>query len=261
MRRGAALRQAQGGELARPDNGGLVEPLCRAGGFGIVVRMKQGNDILPRLPLISLIAANVVPVFGVLFAGWDAFNIVLLYWAENLAVGFYNILKMAFVGMKYPKEHLGKLFAIPFFVVHFGGFTGIHGVFVLTMFNKSGGEFMHGANWPCFFVFVQILLNVMREAYSVMSPNMRLALLALFISHGVSFVYNYLIKGEYARTDPGKLMGAPYARVVVMHVAIIAGGFLSMMFGSPAALLFVLVVLKTIIDVELHLREHKAKGH
>ena len=54
-------------------------------------------------------------------------------------------------------------------------------------------------------------------------------------------------------------MGAPYARVVVMHVAIIAGGFLSMVFGSPAALLFVLVVLKTIIDVELHLREHKAK--
>jgi hypothetical protein len=93
-----------------------------------------------------------------------------------------------------------------------------------------------------------------------MSPNMRLALLALFISHGVSFVYNYLIKGEYARTDPGKLMGAPYARVVVMHVAIIGGGFLSMVFGSPAALLFVLVVLKTIIDVELHLREHKARG-
>ena len=55
-------------------------------------------------------------------------------------------------------------------------------------------------------------------------------------------------------------MGAPYARVVVMHVAIIAGGFLTMVFGSPAALLFVLVVLKTIIDVELHLREHRAKS-
>jgi len=48
--------------------------------------------------------------------------------------------------------------------------------------------------------------------------------------------------------------------MVVMHVAIIAGGFFSMAFGSPAALLFVLVVLKTIIDVELHLREHKAKS-
>ena len=225
-----------------------------------MVRMKQGNDILQRLPLISLIAANAIPVFGVLFAGWDAFNIVLLYWAENIAVGFYNILKMAFVRMKDPKGHSGKLFMIPFFVLHFGGFTGIHGVFVLTMFRKSGGEFMNRVSWPCFLAFVQILLNVMREAYSVMSPNMRLALLALFISHGVSFVYNYLIKGEYARTDLGRLMGAPYARVVVMHVAIIAGGFPLMVFGSPAALLFVLVVLKTIIDVELHLREHKAKG-
>jgi hypothetical protein len=145
-------------------------------------------------------------------------------------------------------------------VLHFGVFTGIHGVFVLTMFNKSGGEFMGRLNWPCFLAFVQILLNVMKGAYSVMSPNMRLALLALFVSHGVSFVYNYLIKGEYARTDPGKLMVAPYGRVMVMHVAIIAGGFLSMVFGSPAALLFVLVVLKTIIDIELHLREHKTKA-
>jgi len=225
-----------------------------------VARMKQGNDILRRLPLISLVAANLIPVFGVVFAGWDAFNIVLLYWAENIAVGFYNILKMAFVSVKNHKEHLGKLFMIPFFTLHFGGFTGIHGVFVLTMFRKSGGEFMNRVSWPCFLAFVQILLNMMREAYSVMSPNMRLAVLALFASHGVSFVYNYLIKGEYARTNLGKLMGAPYARVVVMHVAIIAGGFPLMVFGSPAGLLFVLVVLKTIIDIKLHLWEHKEKS-
>jgi len=230
------------------------------GGFGIVVQMKQGNDILQRLPLISLIAANMVPVFGVLFAGWDAFDVVQLYWAENLAVGFYTILKMAFVKMKDPKELMGKLFAIPFFIVHFSGFTGIHGFFMLGLFGKGGDDFVGRVSWPCFLVFVQILLNVIGQAYSLLSFQMKLALLTLFVSHGVSFVYNYLIKGEYARTDPGKLMVAPYARVVVMHVAIIAGGFLTMAFGSPAALLFVLVVLKTIIDVELHLREHKAKG-
>ena len=141
------------------------------------LQMKQGNDIVRRLPLISLIAANAIPVFGVLFAGWDAFNIVLLYWAENIAVGFYNILKMAFVKMKDPKELMGKLFAISFFVLHFGGFTGIHGVFVLTMFHKSGGEFMHGTDWPCFLIFVQILLNVMGQAYSLLSFQMKLALL------------------------------------------------------------------------------------
>jgi hypothetical protein len=222
--------------------------------------MKVSKGILPRLPLICLLAANVIPLWGVLVLRWDAFLIVLLYWAENLAVGFYNVLKIAFAKVKDPKEHLGKLFMIPFFIIHFGGFTAIHGFFVLMMFNKSKGEFMHGTNWPCFLVFVQMLVNVIREAYSVIPGNMKLALLALFGSHGISFVYNYLVRGEYARANVGKLMGAPYARVVVMHVAIISGGFATMALGSPVGLLIVLIVLKTVVDVKLHLYEHRKKG-
>jgi purine-cytosine permease-like protein len=81
--------------------------------------------------------------------------------------------------------------------------------------------------------------------------------LALFISHGISFVQNYLLKREYAIAKPEKLMGSPYGRVVVMHIAILAGGFLTMAIGSPAPLLVILVVLKTVLDVNLHNREHK----
>jgi len=221
--------------------------------------MKDIREIVPRLPLISLLAANVVPLFGVLFLKWDAFGIVLLYWAENLAVGLYNVLKIALVKVKEPKDHLGKLFMIPFFMVHFGGFTGIHGIFILMMFGKSDGGFMNQTTWPCFFAFLQILLNVVREALSIMTPQMRLAVFALFASHGISFVYNYLIKGEYAKTNLGMLMAAPYGRVVVMHVAIIAGGFLLVALKSPAVLLLVLVILKTFVDVKLHLYEHRKK--
>ena len=137
--------------------------------------MKDTRNILSRPPLISLLAANAVPLLGVLFLNWDAFNIVLLYWAENLAVGFYNVLKIALLKVKEPKEHLGKLFMIPFFMVHFGGFTGIHGVFVLTVFGKSDGDFMNRTSWPCFFAFIQILLNVVREALSIMTPQMGLS--------------------------------------------------------------------------------------
>jgi len=222
--------------------------------------MNNAREIVPRLPLISLLAANVVPLLGVMFLNWDAFNIVLLYWAENLAVGFYNVLKMALVKVKEPKEHLGKLFLIPFFMVHFGGFTGTHGIFVLMMFGKSNGDFMNRTTWPCFFAFLQILINVVREALSIMTPEMKFAVLALFASHGISFVYNYLVKGEYATTNLGKLMAAPYGRVVVMHIAIIAGGFLLVALKSPIALLLVLVVLKTFLDIKLHLYEHRKKA-
>ena len=102
--------------------------------------MNDSRSIVGRLPLISLLAANSIPLFGVLFFGWDAFGIILLYWSENVVVGFYNVLKIAFVKVKDPKEHLGKLFMIPFFMIHFGGFTGVHGVFVLTMFGKGNDD-------------------------------------------------------------------------------------------------------------------------
>jgi len=220
--------------------------------------LKLSKKDLLDIPVISLLIANALPVWGVMFLGWDAFYIVLLYWAENLVIGFYNVLKIAFAAVPNPIAHLGKLFLIPFFIIHYGGFTAIHGFFVLALFHKEGqGPSMDGMNWPCFLVFVQILFNVSKYMYSVVPTQVKLVVLALFLSHGVSFVQNYLLKGEYKTAKPEKLMGSPYGRVFVMHISIIAGGFLTMAVGSPAPLLVVLVILKTILDVNLHNREHK----
>jgi hypothetical protein len=219
--------------------------------------LKLSKKDLLNVPVISLLIANAMPVWGVLFLGWDAFYIVLLYWTENLIIGFYNVLKMAFAAVPYPAANLGKLFLIPFFIIHYGGFTAVHGFFVMALFHKGQGPPMGGMNWPCFLVFIQMLLNVIKYMYSVIPQQVRFVVLVLFVSHGISFVQNYLLNGEYATAKPGKLMGSPYGRVFVMHIAIIAGGFLTMAAGSPAALLVVLVVLKTILDVNLHNREHK----
>ena len=52
------------------------------------------------------------------------------------------------------------------------------------------------------------------------------AALALFLSHLVSFIFNYIGKGEYKQSKVNDLMGQPYGRVVVLHVTIILGGFL-----------------------------------
>jgi hypothetical protein len=211
-----------------------------------------------NIPLISLLVANTIPLWGVLFLGWDAFSIVLLYWAENLIIGFYNILKIAFVKVPRFPGHIAKLFFIPFFIIHYGGFMGVHGIFILLLF-KGSQELTStsgSAPWPCFLIFVQLLLGVIKQMWLVMPNGMRLPLGIFLASHGVSFVHNFLIKGEYASTNPEKLMGQPYARIVVMHIAIIGGAFLAAAFKSPLPILIVLIALKTILDVKLHLREH-----
>ena len=210
------------------------------------------------LPVLVLIAANIIPIFGVLFLDWDAFYVVLLYWSENLVIGFYNILKIAFASVPHPMAHLGKLFLIPFFSCHYGGFTAIHGFFVLAIFKKDiNFQPIVGKAWPCFFVFIQMHINVAKQIYAVIPSQIRIAIAALFLSHGVSFVYNYILKKEYKKAKGQNLLMAPYGRVVVMHFTILGGAFLSFVLGSPAAILLLLIVLKTIVDVNLHLRSHK----
>jgi len=223
--------------------------------------MKSKNNWLD-IAVIALVIANIFPLWAVVFLGWDAFAIVLLYWAENIVIGFYNILRIALARVPHPTAHLAKLFMIPFFMVHYGGFMAVHGVFVLLFFSRTEPSFPgpHGQAWPCFFVFLQLLVGVIGQAWSVLPPNAKPILLTLFASHGVSFVHNFLIKGEYAKVNPRRLMARPYSRIAVMHIAIIAGGFLTMAMGSPMPVLVALVVLKTILDVKLHMREHRDKA-
>ena len=228
----------------------------------------QGQTDEPKrnwldIPVIALMGANAVPLLGVLFLKWDAFAILLLYWAENFIVGFYSILRIAFVRTRKPVEHLRKLFFIPFFVIHYGGFMAGHGFFLLFFFRKTPAQMlkrMSQTSWPCFLEVIQELLHVTRQAYAVLPPGARPVLVGLFLSHGISFLYNYLLKREYAVDDPRTLMFEPYTRVIVMHVAIIFGGFIAMALGCPVGLVVALVIVKTVIDVKMHLHSHRKKA-
>jgi hypothetical protein len=214
----------------------------------------------PSFSILALIAANLAPLFGVLFFGWDAAAIVLLYWIENLIIGAYNVLRMILLKVKSRSAQFQKLFVIPFFCVHFGGFCAVHGFFLLAFF-KLGGDldaFAPQSPWLGPLVFVQLLVSVVAQLWESRPPGMEWPVLGLVVSHGISFIRNYLIGGEYLTLTIGKLMNRPYKRIVLLHVAIIAGGVPIMMLGSPVPLLCILVILKIGIDIWLHTKSHKA---
>jgi hypothetical protein len=205
------------------------------------------------ITLVALILANLVPLFGVLRLDWDVGSIVVLYWVENLVIGFYTVIKLLLAaGVK-------GLFLVLFFIMHYGGFCGIHGFFVLglTGFGGESPELTPGADWPGPLVFPQMLLNVARQVLAAAPDALLWAVAALLLSHGVSFLLNYIGNRENAGQTTNTIMTAPYKRIVVLHIAIIAGGFLVMSLGSPVGLLIALVALKIAMDIMLHRRSHR----
>ena len=205
------------------------------------------------LVLYALVLANLVPLFGVLYLDWDVGSIVVLYWVENLIIGGYTVLKMLVTGKA------GALPLILFFCVHYGGFCAIHGVFVLELTQFAGittseplAQDGHGPQ-----VLVQMSLNLVQQIIAAAPREFLWAVLALLLSHGTSFVLLFLGQGEYRRSTLRKLMNAPYKRIAVLHIAVIAGGFLVVKMGSPLGLLIALVALKTGMDIMLHRRSHR----
>jgi hypothetical protein len=76
------------------------------------------------------------------------------------------------------------------------------------------------------------------------------------VSHGFSFVANYL-GGERLSAKLPELMLQPYRRVLVLHLALIVGGFLLIGLGMPTGGLLMLVALKIALDIHAHLRERE----
>lgn len=206
------------------------------------------------LPLLALILANLVPVFGVLYMHWDVGAIVVLYWTENLVVGLFTLLKMLLAG---GSSALGYML---FFSVHYGLFCTIHGVFVLELTQFAGDLSAPSAtgSWPGPLALLQEL-GILAERILQAAPETFLwACFALLLSHGASFLLLFVGQGEYRRTSVDALMSAPYPRIAILHVAVLIGGFLVVELGSPLGLLLALVALKTGMDIMLHRRSHRA---
>jgi hypothetical protein len=192
------------------------------------------------LSAATLIAANFVPLVAVMLGWWSTYEVMLLFWAENVLIGALHLLRFATQAVLGGR--VAALGYAVFFTVHYGMFTFVHGVFVAALFAPGWRE---GEELP--------------DALALLlSPDgLLLGVGALAVSHLVSYAANFVGGGEYKRLEPAALMLQPYGRVVVLHLAIIFGGALVMALNEPAMGLVVLVLLKIGLDLRAHLAEHR----
>ena len=169
---------------------------------------------------------------------------------------------MILVKVESVSKQFQKLFMIPFFCVHFGGFCAVHGFFLLTFFKIGSPEeaMSPSAPWMGPLIFIQLLYSVVMQLWLSRPPGLEWPVLGLFVSHGISFIRNFINGQQYRSLNISEIMMRPYKRIALMHVAIIAGGVFIMKMGSPVGLLCVLVFLKIGMDIWLHAKSHRKAG-
>jgi hypothetical protein len=223
---------------------------------GITVAAAAPTLSIADPALFALVAVNLLPLALAYFGGANAADLLFIYWTENLVIAFYTILRMAMA--RGPGSQSGIWIGILIFILHFGMFTFMHGGLLMFFVWDSSNVFElspHGMLNP------EIAAEFERQPvdfFNVVPVQFAFVTVALFISHGVSFVQNYIKRGEFLAATPQAEMLRPYNRVAAMHVAAVLTGLFATSRGSPLLMLVLLVAIKTAIDVNAHVRSHAA---
>lgn len=177
------------------------------------------------LQILGTLAVNSIPLVGVIWFGWSVFEVLFLYWLENVAIGIAHAARLA-IATRTNHDPEGRATTI-FFILHYGMFTFVHGIFVIIYF----GIVSHG-------------LSAAIAGGHLILPALSIAAWQL-VQLILDASYNDGFKG---RVLP-EMMMEPYPRVFALHIAVILGGFLIDEIGSPVWALAALVAVKTLSDL------------
>ncbi len=199
------------------------------------------------------VTSAAIIAYGVLALDWPVFIVMALFWFENVVIGGFNALRMLVSGIRMGPTGLVAACAIAaFFTVHYGLFTAVHGVFVVMLFGAAelGRAAMNGGLLgPLQRMFEQLIAD--RDGW--------LAMLAIIGVQGAGFV-RWWRHTRALPTPLKELMGAPYGRIVVLHITLIAGGFVVMSLHAPVLGALLLIALKLAYDLITLAREPRKEA-
>jgi len=207
----------------------------------------------------ALLAANLIPVAGVWFLGWNPKEMFVVYALETVIAGLFTLLKMGITtmvkkqddwhGTGGSKKKMPGWFFMVFFIFHYGMFVAIQmGMFLAVsgMGNDTG--------FGLFSFFNKIPELLTTENLWVLA-----AFVLSYILHNLS---GFILTGEYKTASLSYLMFQPYARIFVQQFTVIAGSiFISFGAGKIFILIFagVKIFMELFVDYDSIIRK-AAKG-
>lgn len=142
-----------------------------------------------RREIALAVGLNLLFVAGVVFGGWPAGNVLLLFWVENVVLGAWTLVRILSAQVE---PHTRRPF---FFVGHYGMFCLVHLVFVAIL------SFWMGAELTVAALVVPTVLVAVRHAADVVTV--------------------WFGAGVFRRATPTQAFVTPYPRMAMLHVTTI----------------------------------------
>lgn len=187
---------------------------------------------------IFLIVANLVPVYGVWFEGWNAKEVFMVYCMETVIVGILTLMKMGVV-TAFKKwdwwENNGSrtkvhgLFHMLFFLVHYGFFVAIQ----IFIFSKTV-IFDSSKDFGLFNFLFGIPLHFDKSSWIMLS--------GFAVGYSYKNVTEFILTGDFKTASLTAIMFEPYIRIFIQQFTVIVGSFILLFNASNIFILFFALV-------------------
>jgi hypothetical protein len=218
----------------------------------------------PALVLRNVIAfaANLLQVYGVLYWGWDIFQILMLYWMETAVIGAWALLRVAVL----PAGLLGEMtvnghvvaatnsLLLQIFVPFVAISMAAHLLILWVVFSGASAESVHGPiSFASQFIvasgaWVPLLFTLLAGAVGFYESPKRSSFLRAIRSRLLP-PQELTVPSNPPADGVTPAIGGTLGRIVMMQVATIIGGMFARTYGSMAPWL-ILTGLKTLLDYQ-----------
>lgn len=204
-----------------------------------------------KITAASLIITNLFLLVCAIIFEWRIYDQVMVFWSENLVIGFYTLIKIPFcrpvssdmidhlpVSPKYAVYVL-----IPFFLLGFLIFCALHLALIHGLFADDVEAYARAHEQDLFpqIDWIPVLI----------------AVCALMVNHGISLGINFFGRKEYMRYTMTDMFTVPYKRLVFVHMAVMISGLTLNSFGHESVFAVILFfAVKIWVDYRRHKAEH-----
>jgi Family of unknown function (DUF6498) len=212
---------------------------------------------------VTAFAANMLQVYGVLYWGWDMFQILMLYWMETGVIGCWALLRLAVL----PAGLLGEMTVNGHVVAAtntlllqiFAPFVAIsmaaHLLILWVVFSDASTENVHGPiSFASKFIvasgaWVSLLFTLLAGAVGFFESPKRSNFARAIRSRLLPPRQITVVPSNQPADGVTPAIGGTLGRIVMMQVATIIGGMFARTYGSTAPWL-ILIGLKTLLDYQ-----------